>query len=263
MAVSFFHKQLAPCWALLILGSLCVPSLAAQVDKAAEARRTLLTHVRRVVIVPPFFAMEQPARPDGKSRQKIDQASLDLYLAQLRKLEARTKERLPERAAARTPFEIVPYHQLESALEDLLLTPEQLFQNNGRMRGSKFAVPDAEAVKKLCAVLKADAILLGTLDEPRRSNGRTVVDPCGIWYESPHVRSRAGYFVLMADGTEVIKPVVDVLRPLTRVGKRDYVFVDWTEAQDQIIENLMDEWTRYTPARIAENVGETQEAGTR
>ncbi len=55
----------------------------------------------------------------------------------------------------------------------------------------------------------------------------------------------------MADGTEVIRPVVDVLRPLTRIGNREYVFVDWTEAQDQIVENLMDEWTRYTPVKGA------------
>ncbi|MCS6776705.1 MAG: hypothetical protein RMJ43_03520 [Chloroherpetonaceae bacterium] len=223
------------------------PAQAGQVDRAAENRRALLAPVRRVAILPPFFAPDATPKPEGKG-QTVDITARALYMEQLRRLEVRMRARLPERVAARTPFEVIPHAQVEAALEDLLLTPEQFFQNGGRMRGNRFARPVPEIVRRLCAVLKADALLLGTLDEPRRNNGRTVVDACGIWHESPHVRCRAGFFVLLADGTEVLQQVVDVLRPLTRIGNREYVFVDWTEAHDQIVESLMDEWTRYTPA---------------
>lgn len=230
----------------LLCVATCLPARAGQVDRTAENRRALLASVRRVAILPPFFAPDATLKPEGRG-QTVDVNARALYLQQLRQLEARVRARLPERVAARTPFEVIPDKQVEAALEDLLLTPEQFFQNGGRMRGNRFARPIPETVRRLCTALKADALLLGTLDEPRRSNGRTVVDACGIWHESPHVRCRAGFFVLLADGTEVLQQVTDVLRPLTRIGNREYVFVDWTEAHDQIVESLMDEWTRYTP----------------
>lgn len=265
MAIRLFRTHLIN---LLALCSLCAVPQIAQADKEGDACRALMTTVKRVAVVPPFFtaeilrkpeAAESAARAKTSKDNKENKENIQFYLAQLRKLEARTKERLPERVAARTPFEVITYEELESAMEDLDLTPEQLFQNNGVMKGNRFPMLNPEVIKKLCSTLEVDAIVLGILDEPRRSNGRTIFDPCGIYYESPHVRSRAGYFIVMADGTEALKPVLDVLRPLTRIGKREYLLVDWLEAQDVIVENLMDEWTRYTPAKpaLAEKTAKT------
>lgn len=250
----------APLISLLALCSLLALTPTARADKAGDACRVLMTNVKRVVIIPPFFGAEilrNPEAAEKAARAKTNKENIQLYLSQLRKLEARVKERLPERVAARTPFEVVPYEELEAILEDLLLTPEQFFQNNGLMRGNRFPAPNPEAVTRLCAALEADAVVLGMLDEPRRNNGRTIFDPCGIYYQSAHVRSRAGYFVVMADGTEALKPVLDVVRPLTRIGNREYLLVDWLETQDVIVENLMDEWTRYTPAKSAEKLSQT------
>ena len=172
------------------------------------------------------------------------------YVGYLKKIEAHVREWLPERVKVRTPFEVVPAEEVAEGLKDLKLTPEKVFQNNGRMRGSKFAAPDAAVVRQVAARLHADAVLLGTLDEPRRSNGKYTFDLLGgIGYDSPSVSCKAGYYLLLADGTEVLFNPIEVMHPLTSLGKRDFVLADWIETEEQVIENFMDELTRYTPVK--------------
>ena len=37
--------------------------------------------------------------------------------------------------------------------------------------------------------------------------------------------------------------------PVTQIGSRQYLFVDWQEASDLAIENFLDELCRYTPEK--------------
>ncbi len=232
----------------------CQPTRA---DASNDKKRAQLAAVRRLIVAPPFYATDTLAKSSAgtKPGEKPTAASaktdprLASYVVQLRELENHARARLPERVGARTPYEIVPADALRTAFETLKLTPESLFQNNGRMRGGRFALPDTANVAKLTAFLKADAILLGAMDEPRRSNGHYYFDVSGINYTSSHVRSKAGYFLLRADGSEILHDYVEALRPLTRIGAREFVTEDWREATDQVIEDLLDEITRYTPVK--------------
>ena len=93
-------------------------------------------------------------------------------------------------------------------------------------------------------------MLLGVLDEPRKSNGGYFFDPLsGPGYDSPKVHDKATFDLVLADGTLVLRQTIDVIHPLTRIGTRRFVLADWLETDDQIIEDLMDEITRYTPKR--------------
>ena len=223
----------------------------AQADAAGDKRRAQLAPVKRIVVLAPFFGTdmlmkaEAPPKPGEKPNPQMTQ-----YVGYLKKIEVHVREWLPERVKVRTPFEVVSTEELGAALKDLKLTPEKLFQNNGRMRGSRFAAPDAAAVRQVASRLHADAVLLGTLDEPRRSNGKYTFDVlAGIGYDSPNVRCKAGYYLLLADATEVLFNPIEVLHPLTSLGKRDFVLADWLETEEQVIENFMDELTRYTPVK--------------
>lgn len=253
---------------VLLLGVFLVSVQGACADTTGDKRRAQMATVKRIAVVPLFFGTDtlrkfrppdkQEGKPDtgaspGNSSAKPANGSdprLQEYVQHLQKLEDHARARLPERVMARTPFQVVPAEEMNQAFKDLKLTPQKLFQNNGLMRGARFALPDSQAVHTLAARLHADAVLLGTLDEPRRSNGHYYFDPLdGINYTSAHVQSKAGFFVLLADGTEVLHDYIEVLHPLTRIGSQEFVLADWVDVEDQVIENLMDEWTRYTPAK--------------
>jgi hypothetical protein len=246
---------------VLLLGLLVFPLSGAHADAAGDKRRVLLASVRRIAVVPPFFGTDTLARvsgsedasraPEGRPAKEPD-AREKRYAEQLRRLEAHVRTTLPARVAARTPFEVVPADERAKAFEALNLTPAKLFQNGGRIRSARFAAPDTQAVSKLADFLHADAVLLGTLDEPRRSNGRYYFDMLsGLSYDSAHVRGKAGYYLLLADGTEVLHAFIEVLQPLSRIGNRDYILADWMDAESLVIENLMDEITRYAPEKSA------------
>ncbi|HZO90203.1 MAG TPA: hypothetical protein VFB38_17885 [Chthonomonadaceae bacterium] len=253
--------------ALALCGASFGSAQTAHADAAGERKRTLLAHVRRIVVVPPFFGTdtlekafgpEQEEKPaDASNRAKPPSRKpaepdprLKEYAEQLRKLEEHARTLLPKRVAARTPFEVVLAAELAKAFKELNLTPASLFQNRGRIRDSRFALPDAEAVRKLASYLHADAVLLGTMDEPRRTNRRYFFDPYNIInYESAHVRSKAGFFVMLADGTEVLHDYVEALQPLSRIGSREYLLADWLDATALVIEDMLDELTRYTPPK--------------
>ena len=245
------RRILVPSSLLLLLGIAAVGP--AQGDAAGDRKRAQLAPVKRLLVVPPFFGTETLTRADAEAAApKSDDAKpnekLAKYIGYLRKLEAHAKTELPERTAARTPFRVVPVAELADAFKELKLTPPQLFENDGRLRGTKFAAPKPEAIRRLATQLHAEAVLLGTLDEPRRSTGKYSYDfVTGINYSPASVRSRAGYSLFLADGTEVLTRAVEALHPLSRIGDREYLLADWMEAEDIAIEEFLDEVARYTP----------------
>ncbi len=238
---------------LLAAGSCLFLSVTAQGDAAGEKRRAQLAKVQRVIIVPPFIGTETLSRLDAQKappeKGKPD-AKLIAYGAQLRSLENHVREWLPQRVKARTNFQIVPTEELEAALKELNLTPQTLFQNAGKMKGRSFAVPDSAGVRALVQRLHADAVLLSTLDEPRHNSGAYLFDPlAGLSYDSPKVRGKIGFWLLLPDSTEALHAYMEVLHPVSKLGSRTFLLIDWTETEDQVIEDFLDELTRYTPLK--------------
>jgi hypothetical protein len=252
---------------LIIAASLstaaCLP-IQSGADAAGDRKRAQLLNVKRLLVVPVFFGTdtlgELPAAKAGamtdkkrepKPKPELDakqKAALAEYLDALRKLESNAREKLRARVAARTTFEVIKVEEVDRALTDLKITPPEMFQSAGRLNNKKFELPDAEQVKRLASQVHADAVLLGVLDEPRKSTGGYYFDPlAGPGYDSPKVHDKATFDLMLADGTLVLRQTLDVVHPLTRIGTRQFVLADWIETDDQIIEDLMDEVTRYTP----------------
>lgn len=250
--------------AVLLSAVPALPPAAARAESVSARRREILAGVRRVLVIAPFYGTGALRKPEGEDKSEGKDAkparpadakareALAAYTEQLRKLEAHAAARLAARAALRLPYEIVGPEKIAPTLTSLSLTAPKLFQNDGRMRGSKFPAPDPALVRKLAEAADTQAVLLTILDEPRRNNQRTFFTEFGIAFESGHVRSKAAYFLMARDGTEILRETIEVLRPLTRHASRDYVFVDWREALDQTVENLMDEITRYTPPSMSD-----------
>jgi hypothetical protein len=238
---------------LLLSGSCLFLSLCARADATGERRRAQLAKVQRVVVVPPFLATEtlnkldeQKAHPEkGKPDAKLAE-----YAGQLRTLETHAREWLTQRVKARTNFEVVAPEEFVAALKALKLTPQTLFQNGGKMKGKGFAAPESVAVRALALRLHADAVLLCTLDEPRRSGGGYLFDPlAGLSYDSPKVRGKMGFWLILPDGKEVLHETTEVLHPVSKIGSRTFLQTDWTETEDEVIEDFLDELTRYTPLK--------------
>ena len=240
--------------AVLIVSGFCLSStLSARGDVTGERRRTQLAKVQRVVVVPPFFGtetllkMEEQKSPPNKGKSD---ARLIAYAVQLHSLEIHAREWLLQRVKARTNFQIVPQEALETALKDLKLTPQTLFQNGGKLKGKNFAAPQGAAVRILAERLHADAVLLSTMDEPRRNNGGYLFDPLtGLSYDSPKVRGKIGFWMLLPDATDVLHETVEVLHPASKIGSRTFLLTDWIETEDEVIEDFLDELTRYTPLK--------------
>lgn len=251
-------------------------------DNAAEARkRAQMATVKRVVVIPPFFGTETlktPGKPDdkpGESNQETNETTEEAkkeakeeakngsnrdekhavpvdpnskrYREYLKKLEEHAQSYLPERLTKRAKFMIVPAIEVTTALKKLNLTPEKMFENGGMMKGTKFPMPRPEAIRNLCDALKADAIVLGVLDEPRRANGKYFYDALyGFSYEPSNVEAHAGFYLMLSEGTELLHGYMRVRSPISRANNgRDFVLPDWIDVQELMIENLMDEWTYY------------------
>lgn len=245
---------------LLVVLLFASPSLSAA-DITNEKRREMLLGVKRILVVPPFFATNTLRKPEeGEERGKGDQKKKDKpkdlksaaqfpeYVEQLQKMETRAKTRVSERVIGRTPYVLVSDDAYTEALKSLQMSPYALFANKALMRGNRFPLPTKDTVQKMVQEVKAEAILLCLLDEPRRNGERYAFDPLyGSYYTSPHVQIRAQYHLFHADGTLLHQRVVEVEQPITRLGKREFVFVDWMEALLLNIENYLDELTRFTP----------------
>jgi hypothetical protein len=241
---------------LLVFISCLLLSLSAQGDATGDKRRAQLTKVQRVIVVPPFFGTETLSKLDAQTahpEKARPEARLIEYGKQLRSIENHVREWLPQRVTARTNFQIVPQEELQAALKELNLTPQTLFQNAGMMKGKSFAAPDIAMVRLLAQRLHADAVLLSTLDEPRHNSGAYLFDPLsGVSYDSPKVRGKIGFWLLLPDGTEVMHAYTEVLHPVSKLGSRTFLLTDWTETEDEVVEDFLDELTRYTPLKTPE-----------
>ncbi|MCW3099878.1 MAG: hypothetical protein JWL77_5496 [Chthonomonadaceae bacterium] len=241
----------------LVSSSCLLVSLSAQADAAGDKRRAQLAKVQRVIVVPPFFGTETLSKLDAQMahpEKAKPEARLIEYGKQLRSLENHVREWLPQRVTARTNFQIVPQEELQTALKELNLTPQTLFQNAGMMKGKSFAAPDIAAVRTLAQRLHVDAVLLSTLDEPRQNSGTYLFDPLsGLSYDSPKVRGKIGFWLLLPDGTEVLHAYTEALHPVSKLGSRTFLLADWTETEDEVVEDFLNELTRYMPLKIPEH----------
>jgi hypothetical protein len=235
---------------------------SARADATVDKKRAALAAVHRLAIVAPFFSVDRlhkadastnhappPDKPDAPG-QETDATRLTAYQNQLHQLAQHVGSYLPERLKARTPYEIVSGDEIERALKALDLTPEKLFADGARMRNGRFPQPELETARRLAERLHADALLLTVLDEPRRTNGHYSFNPLsGIDYTSSHVGAHGGFYVVLPDGKEALHEFISVLHPLTHVGRRSYLLVDWQEALDLLVEDMLDDLTRYTPEK--------------
>jgi hypothetical protein len=272
----------------LLLGFYCVVACCVsptQADTTEAKKRALLAPVKRVAVLPPYFGTDtlakaaklgepkpgeepvrEPAQEEKTEKEKTENRrdqraaqppppgaenlKLGLYAGYLRKLQDDAQHYLPQRVAKRAGFEVIPEEEVRAALKTLQRTPEKMFQNDGRIKGSKFPLPLPDAVRDLAKALHADAVVLGVLDEPRRANGKYLFDPLyGLSYESGYVEAHGGFYLMLADGTEALHGYMRVRNPVSRAGGRQFVLPDWIDAQELMIENLMDEWTYYTPKK--------------
>jgi len=232
-------------------------------DPAGDKKRAQLLNVKSLLVIPVFFGTDAlgelpPPKAGAQSENRHDRkpvlddrqrAEFTNYLESLRKLERNAREVLLARAAARTHFTVIKADDVDGALKELKITPPELFQNGGRLNNGKFELPDVGQVKRLASRLHADAVLMGVLDEPLKSSGGYIINPTGPAYDTPKVHDKATFDLLLADGTMVLRQTIDVVHPLTKIGARQFVLADWIETEDQIVEDLMNEVTRYTPKR--------------
>lgn len=270
------------CLLSICLCSVGISSIWARCDtgqnRNADRKRVQLAHVRRIVVIPPFFGTDTIARatpPPGatsahtdtnepESRPKANGAralaagdprrpvdpKLTRYAEQLLKLQDAARAYLPQRLTKRAGFDVVPPEETASALRALGLTPEKMFMDDGRVRNTRFPLPLPDAIRKVSEALRADAVVLGVLDEPRRASGKYMYDPLyGFSYEPGFAEAHAGFYLMLPEGTEALHGYMRVRNPTSRAGRREFVLADWTDAQDLMIENLMDEWTYYTPKK--------------
>ncbi len=241
-------------WRRTLIGLLlCVISasaVGARGDAAGDRRRALLAPVRRVLVIPPYFATDtrQRGAPAATRSAGASADKVAAYAGQLERLEVYARGWLPGRLAVRTNWQLIPASEVEAALKARKLTLAGLFKGTGRMQGSRFPQPDPAAVHELATALHADAALLTAMDEPRRANGHYLFDPLmGLGYDAPKVSARVGCYLLMADGAEALHSYVEVFHPLSRLGGKEFLMADWEEAEEQWIESFLDELTRYTP----------------
>ncbi len=242
----------------LCLVPLPISSSSAQ---STEEKRSMLASVKRVVVVAPFFGTstllgEEPPkagktkpRPPSPPPTAEQERQRQTYLEYLHKIEAKMEEHLPSRLQKRTSLAMVTQEQVKEAFKALDMTPQKLFQSGGKIKNTKFPQGESEMLAKLTRQLKADAILLLVLDEPRRTNGALYASGLGFYYESAHVRAKGGFSLYLADGKRVLQEPVEVLHPLTKIGKKEFLLTDWMEAHEQLIENFMDELVRYVPPK--------------
>ena len=153
----FAHKSHMKFVALLLV---IVPVTSSLADAAGDKKRAQLLTVKRIAVAPVFFGTDtlgelppsKPRAPTEKQREnkpelnQKQRAELAEYLDALRKLEGNAREKLPERAGARMPFEVVKADEVDSALKILKITPPELFQSAGRLNNRKFDLPEADQV---------------------------------------------------------------------------------------------------------------------
>ncbi len=230
-------------------------ALGALAQTTADKKQAL-AGVHRIVVIPPFFGTPTLLGDDPAEKRKKRPApklspekrkEWDTYREYLQKLEQEAEKLLPTRLAKRTRWEVLPKETLKDALKTLELSPQQLFENKGYLKGTKFPPAHKDHLIALAKETKADAFLLTMLDEPLKITGGVVSDGFNLYYETPQVRLRGNFIVVLADGKTLLSEAMEVVNPYTKRGNREYLLTDWQDAQAKLFENFMDELNRYTP----------------
>ena len=230
-------------------------------QSASDKKKTALAGVKRVLLTLPYFATPEfldnaPVKVVNGGRKLTDEEIKKVREENrlfLSKLESQTQETLQKRLTVRTPFTVSPLKLTLPASRDPKEKKQDkedsafAFKGEGRLKGTKFPLPNPVIVRQLATENNADAVLLTIMDEPRRDDGGYFFDASGIGYRSPHVSAKIALYFLLADGTEILHEYVEVLHPISKIGNRDYTQVDMTETHEMVIENFLDELTRYLP----------------
>ncbi len=246
---------------LLFAFAIVSVSRAAIADAAGDKRRQQLATVKTIAVLPMFFGTttlgelppstdQHTINKDATTAPKTEKQRQDFenYKATLKELEVHAAARLIDRMGSRTEFKIIDRREVATKLQENKLTTYDLFENQGRIVGKKFAGPNTAELIRAAKLLNCDAILLAVVDEPRKNSGGYYFDlVSGPGYDSPKVHDKAAFDLVLADGMLVLHQMVEVIHPQLRIGERTFVAADWLDTIDQIVEDYMNELTRYTP----------------
>ena len=229
-------------------------------DGKADKIRAFLKSVHSVGIAHPMIGTETLAKYSEavlhKEQAKILDTDLKLtpklneYASALKKIESTFQNKLPERFSARTSYSLVEESKLKDNLKELELTPSKLFVREEKIKNRRFPTIDKVNCKRLIEALKVDALLIAMIDEPRRNSEHYYFEPLsGFNFRPSNVQIRACFWLVAPDGNPVLISPIEVLHPLSKIGKREYLMADWIEAEELAIENFLDELTLYTPEK--------------
>ncbi len=205
-------------------------------------QRTVLQEIRTIAVVPPFFGVPNSALPKGKNLAETI-ALQTAYRSTLRTLKKEAINRLPQRITSRLNLKVMPTQQVVSLLSAHHVIGRDLFSNHGDIIHGGYPKLNLAACAHLCAMLHVNAVLVTDLDGPQRIGGHYVFVPLqGSGYEPSHVVSKAQFDVVDGNGLLILYADETVQHPATRIGAQQFVFADWLEAQNLLIENFMDYW---------------------
>ncbi len=228
----------------IVLLLLCVCAEAKAAPKRPNARE-LLANVHTVAIVSPFFGVNLPDKPQKNAKARAEEAHERVWL---KALLAHAQQRLPIRMLHRTPWKLAGQKETLLAMQKLHLTPQELFQNNGLIQHGKYPLPKPAAVQQLLAALHADALILADLDAPQNISGHYTFSLLGgTGYEPAHEVMKGEFLVALPNGDTALRFINTVEHPPTSIGGRKFVQLDWEEAENLLIENFLDDVTRYLP----------------
>lgn len=232
---------------IVFIGLSLTPLLAAADVPEPEARALLAT-AHRIVVLPPFYGTKTlHEKPPANFKPKQLEERLK-YQQILQRLEVHATLWLPERVAHRTPFLAIAGEKVQTQLEKDHLTPRDLFTDNGLIHGDGFPLPRLFLAQQLAQALHADLILLTVLDEPRRVDGHYIYELMGGLEHVPsHVNCRGAFYLVDAQGRTLFHGVYSVNQPLTIIAGHTYLYADWRDAINVLIEDFLDDLYRLLP----------------
>jgi hypothetical protein len=239
-------------WMALCSGLLLLFPVHARADIPEAQARQILASAHRIIVISPFYGT-QTLLSNPKEESKLSPKQLTQqrkYQEILQRLEKHAAHQLPVCTADRTAFTVIPESKVEAQLTADHFTPRDLFTDNGLLHGDTFPVPRVYTAQQLCSQLHADLILLSVLDEPRRVNGHYIYDLLGGLEQVPsHVNCRGVFYLLDAQGDTVYHGIYSVDQPLTTIAGHTYLFADWRDAVNILIEDFFDDLNRLLPDR--------------
>ncbi len=233
---------------ILLTVSIFVPfNYAAYSDTASDHIREIMHGIHKAAVLTIYMQSILPQtgayKQDSKKSdiQRWDSPTLKTLMSHINK-------RLLQRITARTPYVMDDGHESIMALGVLQISPASLFLPVKSRRDPKALVVNSSAIESLESKLQVDAIVLEVLDAPRRIDGHYVYNALeGFGRVPSHVSTQGVFFVCTKDGLTAFRDPLTVDHPLTQIGGRQFLLEDWEEAENLMIEDFLDDWTRYTP----------------